>query len=741
MKKKFIILLLTIAKVFSSDAQTITIAAARSLPVGSTVTINGIVINGNELGTIRYIQDATDGIAIFSNQLNSVNRGDNITVTGVLDDYNNLLEINPINSWILNSSGNTIPNPLLISPLQLDEPKESHLVRINGVTFANGGGTFGGNATYNFSSNGQNGVVYVRGGSPLIGLTIPATNVSLIGICSQFINQYQFLLRDSNDIISSSSIAITVPPYPSNINNSGLDINWSTNLNGSTFIKYGHTPLLELGILNGTGGNTSHNVNITGANASELFYVQAYSVAGNDTAFSNVELYMTASNSTGIIKTYFNRSVDHSVANSPSNYAVQLNHLIADTLSAYLNRAQNSIDIAIYNFDTLNTSAIINALNAAFNNGITIRIIIDGNNQNAALNQLNPGIPILLSPDNSVNFYYNIMHNKFVIIDANASNPDLPIVWTGSTNWTDGQLNTDANNVVIFQDQSLAKAYTMEFEEMWGSNTTTPNPVNSKFGPDKTDNTPHEFNIGGKRVESYFSPSDDVNNQILKTIGTANSELYIALYVFTRFDLANGIQNIITANGVYSAGVIDDSSNGGGTAFNIIYPLMGNNLQLYDHASLPGILHHKYMIIDQGNSSSDPLVLTGSHNWSSNANLKNDENTVIVHDENIANQYYQEFIKRHHDNGGTVGLDSNSFNSDFDLYPNPSFHEFSISSEQFVIGEKVPVKIWSSSGSAVFNDESYVSSNKTVTCHLSNKITPGIYFVMINGTVKKFIKQ
>ena len=41
------------------------IATARTQGVGATVTITGIVTNGDELGPIRYIEDATAGIALY----------------------------------------------------------------------------------------------------------------------------------------------------------------------------------------------------------------------------------------------------------------------------------------------------------------------------------------------------------------------------------------------------------------------------------------------------------------------------------------------------------------------------------------------------------------------------------------------------------------------------------------------------------------------------------------------------
>lgn len=258
-------------------------------------------------------------------------------------------------------------------------------------------------------------------------------------------------------------------------------------------------------------------------------------------------------------------------------------------------------------------------------------------------------------------------------MDANAADPNLPVVWTGSTNWSDNQLNVDANNVIIFQDQSLATGYTMEFNEMWGSSGQQPVPANAKFGPDKTDNTPHEYLIGGKRVESYFSPSDQVNSRLIQTINSADAQLFFSTFVFTRYDLAFAIEDRVI-HGVQSAGVIDDSSNGGGYAFSIMQAVMGNNLLLYDHNSFPGILHHKYLIVDQKNAAWDPLVLTGSHNWSSTANLKNDENTVIVHDVNTANQYYQEFYKRFTENGGILGVVENANHEEifYRIFPVPA---------------------------------------------------------------------
>jgi predicted extracellular nuclease len=82
----------------------ISIDSARTLGVGATVTVRGIVTNGGELGPIRYMQDLTAGIAVYSSSLSNVNRGDSIEVTGTIKSYNALLEIDPVTSFTVLST-------------------------------------------------------------------------------------------------------------------------------------------------------------------------------------------------------------------------------------------------------------------------------------------------------------------------------------------------------------------------------------------------------------------------------------------------------------------------------------------------------------------------------------------------------------------------------------------------------------------------------------------------------------
>ena len=270
-----------------------------------------------------------------------------------------------------------------------------------------------------------------------------------------------------------------------------------------------------------------------------------------------------------------------------------------------------------------------------------VRVIYDSESGNAGIDELDAGIGKLPDTD-GIYPDYGIMHNKFVVFDANSADPDDSFVWTGATNFTDGQINTDPNNVIIIQDQSLAISYQMEFNEMFGTTGALPDAGNARFGPDKTDNTPHEFIINGKRVECYFSPSDGTTARILDVIRSTESDLSIATMLITRSELGYAISDQAGA-GVNAKVLVNNDANCTPTVVGTLTDALGVN---FVEMGESGIMHHKYMIADQSNPASDPMVLTGCHNWSSSAETRNDENTLIIHDAEIANIYYQEFIER-----------------------------------------------------------------------------------------------
>ena len=698
--------------------------------VGATVTVTGVVTNGEELGTIRYIQDETAGIGIYDWDVTYFQRGDEVTVTGKLSEFNQLLEVGELTAHTVNSSGNPLPEPALILIDEMDESFEGELVRINEVSFVNPVGTFAGNTNYNITAGGETGVVRVNTGSNLVGQVIPTGEVDLVGILGQFHYTdpnagYQLLLRDVNDILLGEQIAITSTLELSGLTTGGFNVSWKTNLDGSSEAFYGHTPALELGKLSGAGNDTNHTVTVSGASPSTLFYLKAFSVKGPDTAFSATHVYVTKSISSGDIKVYFTSTVDNSVSTGMN--AMQVDNAVDDTLINYIGRAKESIDISIYNFGATGVSDISGALNAAYARGVDIRVIVGGSTANQGIDNLNPAIPKLASPTGPED---GIMHNKFVVFDLASDDPEDDIVWTGSTNWTDNNVNLDANNVIIIQDKSLAIAYTLEFQEMWGGSGMTPNQSLAKFGAAKADNTPHEFIIGDIPVYCYFSPSDAVNGKIIETIKTADADIEVNTMLITRSDIGYELADM-AQQGVDVKVMVNSDGDCTSTVVNTLTNAIGSKFKEFGEG---GLLHSKCMIVDQSDPGADPLVLAGSHNWSNSANDVNDENTLIIHDAAIANLFYQEFVERY--NKG-VSLDVEEWKVNpgrLEIYPNPSTGSVSLLAPESFRGRTV-ITVIDLSGRSVLNEVMDLAPGTPVLLDLQ-QVPEGLYILRLerNGS-------
>ena len=686
------------------------IATARTQGVGATVTITGIVTNGDELGPIRYIEDATAGLALYDPTiLIGVVRGDEVTVSGILVDYNGLMEMTPVNSSITNNSGNLL-TPQLITPIQIGETTESELIQINNVIFNSGGSLFTA-GTHDFTSNAETGKVYIRGGSPLENSLIPMGPVTLIGISSQFTfsspadDGYQILPRDSADIIQTGALIFTSAVVQSNITTSSFDLSWGVSDSSSTNCNYGLGN--GLGTVLSNGGNTlSHSISLTGLLPATFYYVKCYSIIGVDTTFSSIGLYSTASNSSGSIRPYFNHSVD--VTFSSGVDAQNITTYFNDTIAAYMDLAQNTLDICVYN---ASDATIASAINDAYNRGVSVRYIADDDVVNSMLSSLNSNIPIIYRDPSLA----GIMHNKFIIIDADSTENSW--VMGGSTNWSNpSNLFNDYNNIIFIQDEAVAKAYTLEFEEMWSGN----------FGSNKTDNTPHKFVVNGKDLEVYFSPSDQTTSRILEFINDVDYTLEFGLLGFTRDDLGLAIIEKDNQFGVNVRGIIEQENTTGSEFANLI--AAGVNVK--SHMGVTHSFHHKYSIADANTTSSNPTLLTGSHNWSSNAENNSDENTIIIHDATIANIYLQEFEKRWGELS-TANSIQDLIDVEVSIFPNPSSGMIIIRTDLRI----KQIKVYTVDGKHLSTTES-----KAIDIDIK-----GIYFLKIitdkGTTVKKVIVE
>ena len=768
MKKIFSVLL--IALLYSaSQAQIVPIASitqnnSNGIPIdtGAFKTVSGIVTVANQFGGPSYIQDNTGGIAIFYNEFSAaIDIGDSVIVTAKLSQFNGLTELvyslfggTPSFSVIdSNKSYQIYTITLAQFNSQLwngHEEWEGRLIRINGLTIT-GTGTFQANTNYSVGDPTGTSQLRIDNTTNLVGTLIPTGTFDCIAAASQFKTSlpynsgYQFLPRFTADIIQTTGPIILTPPAESGITPNSVTLTWTTQNTGDSKLKFFKSdsldqPAVFTDSLYSASLTTNHTFTLTNLIPGKIYYALAFSTNGQGTSISTPKYFSTQSDpsSTGKFEMYFNKSVDNSYA-MPGNNAVG-NVDFKVRLSERIDSATKSIDIAMYSFNEV--TQIKDKLINALIRGVKIRMVYDhrdGNIQALVQDLINAGIRVQQRPVGS-----NIMHNKFFIFDArdNSSFSD-DWVWGGSANITNAQFYDDAQNVIIIQDQALCNTYTREFEEMWGSHNNINNSANAKFGAAKLDNTPHLFNIKGRKVECYFSPSDNPSAQIENMIGVnTNKSIYFCAFAFTRFQIANKMKTQFQPPNKYVRGVFD---NGNGTDPSSVYPEMkgiGGTTPWNPPAPVyldgeSGLLHSKYILIDPDLPTSDPIVETGSYNFSTAATTGNDENFLLIYDSLVANQYLQDFAKRYTLAGGTIKVEmiSSVIPDNFLLsqnYPNP-FNPRTEISYEVPTAKLVKLTVYNILGKemAELVNERQSPGKYKVSFDASN-LTSGVYFYTLS---------
>jgi len=770
MKKVILFLLVSI----SIYGQVIPIDSVRSqdangvpLLLGQTVTVRGVVTMSQELGSpLVYFQDPTGGMVGYDGTFwTNTNQGDSVQVTGVVTQFNGLTELTPVNSsTILSTNVPFAPKVVSCSDIRLSgEDYEGQLIRINGVTAVHN--LSGQNVTvWTTSSSGTNYRILVGNDSVEIRIftstniansPVPPFPFDVIALTSQFDatppynSGYQILPRSLNDFITSGSGPLLSSITYSNIQQTGVTISWQTSTPSTSRVRWqaadsnyqviSYTDSISSGTL-----TTNHSVTLSGLEQGRIYYYNVSSTDTGGTATSPMQYFCTQSSSTGTMNVYFNKSVDTTLHSGEkalgfSNFQTRLVNRI--------NAAQYSIDMALYSFNDL--IPVRDALINAKVRGVKIRFVYENRTNQELVNDLiAAGIPIIKRPNSE------LMHNKFFIFDyRNHTSSTDDWVWTGSTNVTQAQFFTDANNVIEIQDKTLAAVYTREFEEMWGSATDVPILSRAKFGPNKSDNTPHILNIAGKRVDAYFSPSDNPSSQIENVINTqTNNSILFCVLAYTRCNIMNRMKVKYDA-GMNVRGVFDDAEeNSSSSVYRTMKGLTGGGCSnpLWSPPAdvwvdnQTGQLHHKYILIDAYTPTSSPVTITGSFNFSNNATFDNDENFLVVYDERITNLYLQEFYMRYRDAGGTnpIGITQISAEvpAEFRLqqnYPNP-FNPSSTIKYQVANGGLIELSVYNTLGQEVMKlvNENQNAGSYSVEFEGAN-LTSGVYFYTLLADGKR----
>lgn len=669
----------------------IDIADAREMPMGTLVSVSGWVTVTDEFSGPIYFQDETAGIAAYYNPLMrddslgftlEVSKGDSIVVTGPLTTFNDLVQIAPTDDFEsvifeVYPEGRRDIEPTVLTVEQLETGDyEGQLVRLDAVRILDDG-RFSGDTNYDIEDQTGTSEIRISRYTDIPGMTIPFDEVQITGAASRFRDFVQVFPRDRSDFmpVGDAPIIVSDTPYEVSATSSSITFEWETDAEGTSEIRYGLTDEYELGIVEDDQHKTDHTITLEGLDPATVYNVQLRSALGEDTTRTSNYLVTTSSpeGTTQEVNVYFNQDVDHTLATfeeAISNYAFD------DHLIDRINSAGHSLDLAFYSISGTVGSNIASAIAGAHNRGLDVRVIVDHNTAtDNFVNALeNSDVPVIESDFGDANSgREGLHHNKYAVIDYNGGDPEDVWLITSSWNATDNGTNVHNQNMIEFQDVAIAGAYTREFNQKWGSDTTTPDAGESRFGSQKIVVNPSTFWIGDSYVRLFFSPQGNTEAAIIDAIRTAEHSVNLGTMLITRTGYTNALFNR-NAAGVTIRGVMGQPGQQGSQ-----YDDIAAFADM--HTLTSPLMHHKYAVIDGEQAEWNGKVITGSHNWSSSANRRNDENTIIIEDARIANLYIQEFAARYYQAGGQddivtvdAGHEADELPQSFRVqqnYPNP----------------------------------------------------------------------
>ena len=669
----------------------IDIADARNMPLGTLVTVSGWVTVTDEFSGPIYFQDETAGIAAYYNELMrdeelgftlEVSKGDSIVVTGPLTTFNDLVQIAPTDDFDsvifeVYPEGRKDIEPEVLTLDQLETGDyEGQLVQLDGVRILEDG-RFSGDTNYDVEDHTGISEIRISRYTDIPGMTIPFDEVQITGAASRFRDFVQVFPRDRSDFmpVGDAPIIVSDTPYEVSATSSSITLEWETDAEGTSEIRYGLTDEYEMGAIEDDQHKTDHTLTLDGLDPATVYNIQLRSAFGEDTTRTSNYLVTTSSpeGTTQEVNVYFNQDVDHTLATfeeAVSNYAFD-DHLI-DRIS----NAEHSLDLAFYSISGSVGSNVASAIAGAHNRGLEVRVIVDHNTAtDDFVNALqNSDVPVIESDYGDANSRREgLHHNKYAVIDYKGGNPEDVWLITSSWNATDNGTNEHNQNMIEFQDVAIAGAYTREFNQKWGSETTTPDASESRFGSQKIVVNPSTFWIGESYVRLFFSPQGNTEAAIIDALRSADHTVNLGTMLITRTGITNALFNR-NAAGVTIRGVMGQPGQQGSQ-----YDDIAAFADM--HTLTSPLMHHKYAVIDGEEAEWNGKVITGSHNWSSSANRRNDENTIIIQDARVANLYIQEFAARYYQAGGQddiitvdTGRDLEELPQSFRVrqnYPNP----------------------------------------------------------------------
>jgi phosphatidylserine/phosphatidylglycerophosphate/cardiolipin synthase-like enzyme len=181
--------------------------------------------------------------------------------------------------------------------------------------------------------------------------------------------------------------------------------------------------------------------------------------------------------------------------------------------------------------------------------------------------------------------------------------------------------------VIALRSPEAARIYEREFQEMWGG----------EFGPRSPSTVDDQtLTIDRTPVQILFAAEDEAIQHICPIIQNAKKSVRVMAFSFTHDTLGKAVLER-ALDGIDVKGIFE--TRGSETEYSELTVLSCAGVPVRQDGN-PRTFHHKVIVVD------DETVITGSLNFSNNADDSNDENVVIVQNPAIAARYLEEFDMR-----------------------------------------------------------------------------------------------
>jgi phosphatidylserine/phosphatidylglycerophosphate/cardiolipin synthase-like enzyme len=323
-----------------------------------------------------------------------------------------------------------------------------------------------------------------------------------------------------------------------------------------------------------------------------------------------------------------------------------------EALVGFVDRARDerfALRAAFYEFHYPPVAA---AFRQAMDRGADVKIVYDAESSYRVENAQTLRAAGLEEPDVSIprTVTEGIRHNKFIVL----LDREVPIgVWTGSTNISPSGIFGQSNVGHVVWGQTIAASYLAYWDRLAANLTPTklrePNRAASPLPAQRS---------AANSVLPLYSPRDDrQSNATLQWYADRMAEAQHLVCFTVAFSIDVVFQQVIARDNDVLRYIVKDDDLGDGETIGRDRDVLFAGGGRFDDGSLPTFLgerdnplssndyiHTKYLLVDP--LDDDPLVVSGSANFSKPSQRTNDENMLVIRgDTRVADCYFGEFMR------------------------------------------------------------------------------------------------